>query len=206
MTHALDRRAAARASDARQAWCTGTVTARHDDGTLCVQTGSRRLQVTPADSCLLQPEVGDLVACLRDGSDAGWLLAVLRRSGAVEARWVSRGDTRLTVHGGRLSLEADALETRAAQVTVAARTADLVGQDVSVSATRITLVGSVLHSVLERVQHFCQSYLRRTEGFDRVSAAHLDLEADELVRLEGRHTLVNARDLVKARGAQIHFG
>jgi hypothetical protein len=39
-----------------------------------------------------------------------------------------------------------------------------------------------------------------------VSATHVEVQAQQLMRLEGEHALVNGRELVKARGAQIHFG
>jgi len=56
------------------------------------------------------------------------------------------------------------------------------------------------------VQHFSRHYLRTTDGIDRVAATHVECEAKQLMRIEGEHTLVNGRELVKARGAQIHFG
>ena len=78
--------------------------------------------------------------------------------------------------------------------------------DVIFVGSGIKIVGSALSSVMDRVQHFSRHYLRTTDGVDRVSATHIECEARQLLRLEGEHALINGEKLVKARGAQIHFG
>ena len=87
-----------------------------------------------------------------------------------------------------------------------ADTTEVVGRQLSVVAGRIKAVGQMLSTVMERVQHFSRSHVRTTDGIDRVTATHVEVEADQLMRLEAEHALVNGRSLVKARGAQIHFG
>jgi hypothetical protein len=89
---------------------------------------------------------------------------------------------------------------------MATDTADVVGRQLRLVGTSIKVVGSVLSSVMDRVQHFSRHYLRTTDGIDRVAATHVECEAKQLMRLEGEHMLVNGRELIKARGAQIHFG
>jgi hypothetical protein len=113
---------------------------------------------------------------------------------------------RIAVEGGRLELAAEELDVATQRTRLAADTADVVGRQLTVVGTGIKLVGSVLSSVMDRVQHFSKHYLRTTDGIDRVAATHLECEAKQLLRLEGEHTLVNGRELIKARGAQIHFG
>jgi len=85
-------------------------------------------------------------------------------------------------------------------------TVEVVGRDVRLVATSLRLVGSLLSSVMDRVNHFSRHYLRTTEGEDRVTATHVDVEATQLLKVQGEHTLVNGAKLVKARGGQIHFG
>lgn len=193
-------------------WCVGTVT-EAEGGTLVVQSGSLRLPATRAASCLLAPAAGDSVACLRVAPQQTWVLAVLQREEGVPQVLRCEGDTRLEVAGGTLALKAPCIELRtelldasARRTTLATDSADVVGRQLSLVASRIKLVGSLLSSVVDRVQHFSKNYLRHTDGMDKVSATHVDVQAQQLMRLEGEHALVNGRELIKARGAQIHFG
>jgi hypothetical protein len=193
-------------------WCVGMVT-EAEGGALVVQSGNLRLPAARAASCLLAPATGDSVACLRVAPRETWVLAVLQREEGVPQVLQCDGDTRLEVRGGTLALNAARIELRtetldasARRTTLATDSADVVARQLSLVASRIKLVGALLSSVVDRVEHFSKNYLRHTDGMDKVSATHVEVQAQQLMRLEGEHALVNGRELVKARGAQIHFG
>lgn len=179
-------------------WCVG-ILAFDAAGQSVVASGALRLRAARAASCLLEPAAGDSVACLRIAPDEVWIMAVLQREEGAANVLSCPGNLRIAVAGGALDIDAR-------QLRVSADTAELVGRQLNVVGTGIKLVGSVLSSVMDRVQHFSRHYLRTTDGIDRVAATHVEVEAKQLLRLEGEHTLVNGRELIKARGAQIHFG
>jgi hypothetical protein len=123
------------------------------------------------------------------------------------------GDTRLRVNEGELKIDAETLALQSGHLQVVAKhtqvtteTAQLVGKQLRIIGTAIKVVGSVMSTVMDRVNHFSKHYLRTTDGIDRVSATHIECEAQQLMRLDAEHTLVSGAQLVKARGAQIHFG
>jgi len=193
-------------------WCVG-ILGIDANGEQIVASGELRLLARRAASCLLEPAVGDSVACLRIAPREVWIMAVLQREEGAANVLRCPGNLRIAVDGGALELEAtrvglkaDELDIAAQKTRVATDTADVVGREMHLIGTSIKVVGSVLSSVMERVQHFSRHYLRTTDGIDRVAATHLECEAKQVLRLEGEHTLVNGRELIKARGAQIHFG
>lgn len=180
-----------------------------------VACGGALLHARQASSCLLVPGVGDTVACFTTGALDTWVVAVLQRDAKNPAPQLLQchGDTRLVVSGGALRIEApdlqlhgDRLGVTAPQLTVSTETAEVVGRHLRVIGSTVKVVGSVLSTVMDRVNHFSRNYLRTTRGVDRVSATHIECEAEQLLRLQGEHALVNGTKLVKARGAQIHFG
>ncbi|MDP9994095.1 hypothetical protein J2W28_006479 [Variovorax boronicumulans] len=196
-------------------WCVGVLSTGHTgkEGALVVASGDLRLHATRAASCLLEPAAGDSVACLRIAPNEVWIMAVLQREESTPNVVSCAGHMRIAVQGGALELEAARVGLKSQQLdiatektTVATETADVVGRQLRVIGTSIKVIGSIMSSVMDRVQHFSKSYLRTTEGIDRVAATHLECEATQLMRLEGEHTLINGRELIKARGAQIHFG
>ncbi|MFM9926165.1 DUF3540 domain-containing protein [Variovorax sp. H27-G14] len=193
-------------------WCVGLL-AFDAAGMPVVTSGTLRLAARRAASCLLEPAAGDSVACLRIAPDEVWVMAVLQREEGTANVVSCPGNLRIAAEGGALDLAAarvgvrsEALSIDAHQLSVTTDTAELVGRQLSMVGTGIRLVGSVLSTVMDRVQHFSRHYLRTTDGIDRVAATHVECEAKQLLRLEGEHTLVNGRELIKARGAQIHFG
>ena len=193
-------------------WCVGVLSA-DASGEQIVASGGLRLRARRAASCLLEPAAGDSVACLRIAPQEVWIMAVLQREEGAANVLRCAGNLRIAVDDGALELQAarigpksDELDVAAQKTRVATDTADMVGREVHLISTSIKVVGSVMSSIMERVQHFSRHYLRTTDGIDRVAATHLECEAKQVLRLDGEHTLVSGRELVKARGAQIHFG
>lgn len=184
------------------------------NGTLCVRQGAGVTTVRTAAGCLLVPAAGDTVLCFGTAPGEVWVLSVLERcAGAQERVLRCSGNTRLVVDGGQLALEAeqlhlasDRLGVRAATATVSLDSTEFIGERVRMIAGTVKLVGSLLSTVMDRVNHFSQHYLRTTKGLDRVNAAHIECDATELLHLRGEHALINGAKLVKTRGAQIHFG
>ena len=193
-------------------WCVGIVQSTSEKG-LEVTSGAMRARACRAVSCLLEPEHGDSVACLRVAPDEVWIVAVLQREEGVPNVLSCTGTTCLKVHEGELQIDATALALQSERLKVVAKhtevtteTAQLVGKQLRIIGTTIKVVGSVMSTVMDRVNHFSKHYLRTTDGIDRVSATHIECEAQQLLRLDAEHTLVSGAQLVKARGAQIHFG
>ena len=183
--------------------CVGLVTACAA-GRFSVTRGGRRATGRRAASCLLEPALGDTVACLLVAPDEVWVLAVLQREEGVAN--VLRCEGPLTLAAPELALETGAFSLRAGQARVTTDDAQFIGKNLRVIGTVVKVVGSVLSTVFERVSHFSRNHLRTTEGLDRVHATHVECEADQLARISGQHLLLNGQDLVKARGSQIHFG
>ncbi|BEP33609.1 DUF3540 domain-containing protein [Variovorax sp. V59] len=192
-------------------WCVG-ILSFDETGACSVSSGPLRLHAKRAASCLLEPAAGDSVACLRIAPDEVWIMAVLQREEGTVNVLGCGGDLTIAPAGvlqlqaARVGLKAGTLEIATQTATLATDTADVVGRRLTLAGTTVKVIGSVLSTVMDRVQHFSRHYLRTTEGIDRVAATHVEVEARQLMRLEGEHALVNGRELIKARGAQIHFG
>lgn len=180
-------------------------------GSFTLQAGSRLVQARRALSCLLEPQAGDRVAWLLMAPDEAWIVALLDRPGEAGATLSCPGSLRIEAHALALAapsvqIEGEELGVRARQLRVNSDDAQLDAGTVRLMGAVVKVVGSVLSTVFDRVTHYSQQHLRTTKGLDRVHATHLECEAQELMRLSGKHALINGEKLVKTRGAQIHFG
>jgi Protein of unknown function (DUF3540) len=193
-------------------WCVGIVHASEQGG-LTITSGGLEAAATRAVSCLLEPASGDSVACLRVAPNEVWIVAVLSREDGVANVLSCKGDTKLQVNEGalkigakHLSLDGDKLDVISKSMQMATETAEITGNQFKVVGTTIKIVGSIMSTVMQRINQFSTHYLRTTDGTDRVAATHVEMEAKQLMRLNAEHTLISGEQLVKARGAQIHFG
>jgi hypothetical protein len=192
--------------------CVGTVLG-HTERVFTVDRGDRVLEAQRAPSCLLEPVIGDTVACLQAAPDRAWIVAVLQREEGVEntlrcegATRIAIGEAPLTIQSRAMRLRSEEFELKAARAEIAADTTHVVGREVRVIGATMKLIGSLFSTVFDRATHFSKHHLRTTDGVDRVQATHIEQDAGQLLRLSGEHALINGEKLVKTRGGQIHFG
>jgi hypothetical protein len=191
-------------------------------GGLEVETEHGRFPAKRAFSCLVAPELGDVVLVAVPGRGALFVLAVLERPSELPARLTSSGDLRVHLPSGRFTVSA--------QEGVALRTPgelDLEAKDVSLRAEvgaivvkRLTYLGEVLEahggtlkaalrivdSVTERWTQKTKRSYRFIEEMDITRAQEIDTRASGTLSMRGKNAITTAEELVKMDGRQIHLG
>lgn len=211
MKTATVREAPLTRTPAKESAATGVTPALSCVGVVVASTPALRIRSGNCDAagrraagCLLEPAVGDTVACLLVAPDELWVLAILQREPDVAD--VIGSDRPLTVQVPKLTLESTRFALQAQHATLAVDEGHVAGNRFIVVGNAIKLMGAALSSVFDRVTHFSKHHSRHTEGIDRVEAGHVECEAQQMLRLSAEHTLINGSKLIKARGGQIHFG
>jgi hypothetical protein len=167
--------------------------------------GAQEIGARQAFSCLVAVQAGDVVAALLDGHRQYWVMAVLERSGAQDVVLQSQG--KLELSAPTISANAqEVLHMAAPQVRLSCEQADAMGERLNLVGGTVKAIGAALSTLFDRVHHHSKQYMRSTDGLDRTQAGHMELQARQLLQIHGEHTLVEGEQLVKARGAQIHFG
>jgi Protein of unknown function (DUF3540) len=181
-----------------------------------LETASESVVAQRAVSCLLAPSIGDECLCsITTGSsvDTAWIISVLSRTATHQAELRLPQNVRVVSPQGHIAFEATSLSMTSEQMRLKADEACVTFTSASVASktARFTVgtlktVASYVSLVADRVLHYSQSYSRTTAGLDRTEAPHIEITAQQLLKLKGEYTLVEGEHLVKARGAQIHFG
>lgn len=201
--------------------CLARVRAISEDG-IMVDDGGRTRLVRQATSCLIEPELGDLVLLAVPANDpGGYLLAVLEREGK-QATIAAAGDLVITAPRGRVSVAASEgvelatpkqLGVRADELHVQARSGRVfldecaaIVRSMFASLTKLTHVGEVLELLVDRVTQRSKHSVRAIEGLDHTQAQNVDLQAHNLVRVRADQTVINGSEVVKVDGGQIHLG
>lgn len=192
--------------------CAGIVTSRTDERYVFV-SGELQTEVRRAASCLLEPEVGDTVACLEVAPREFWIVAVLQREEGVDDVLRFQRNAHVETKGAMLTLKAESIALQSQAFRLAADDAEMVaerthwvGSEFKAVGKAFKIAGALLSTAFDRVSHFSKHHLRITEGLDRVQAQMVQQEAAQLMQLSAEHTLINGEKLVKARGGQIHLG
>ncbi|WP_418123769.1 DUF3540 domain-containing protein [Variovorax sp. 160MFSha2.1] len=200
----------------------GVVASVLPGGIYGVESDGRVLRCLRAASCLLRPEIGDMVLVSGPDERRLYLTAVAEQAQPGVARVEVEGDLMLASARGAVSMEsATQLSLRAGhgttlsgpQLEIDADEArcrigrlDYSGEEARATVFSMRVIGRVYEVVVDRLVQLSKSAFRMTEGIDQVQAGQIDYRASEMTRLHGKNTVITARDLVKADAKQIHMG
>ena len=175
-----------------------------------------------AISCLVRPEKGDriIVAGMLDGDL--YVTDVLERPDDAPTRISLKGNCSIKVDHGKLDLAAQEgihllspkelgfdgsrITMRASRFNAAIGRLTYIGSQIFAQSKKIRLVGILFDSVMDRVAQRFKSSYRTVEEVDQVRSKEIDYRADKNLRLSGQNALIDADDLVRVDGDQIHLG
>lgn len=199
---------------------TGTIT-KIDPSTLYVQTDRGNYAAQKAVSCLVEPQVEDvvLVACSCDGGV--YVLAILERPTSSPTRVAVTGDLSVQVTHGRflvaangldflspsdISLNSSELQVHTQKANVFVEQMNYLGQRLHGEIERIKTVAGTVDSLIQRISQKIKRSYKTVEEIDQVRSEQIDYRATKNLNLHGKNALITANDLIKMDGEQIHLG
>jgi hypothetical protein len=195
---------------------------RVDGPVVHVRTERGDYRARRATSCLLEPRAGDRVLLASGADGRCYVLAVLEREEGAGAELSVDGDLSLAARAGQIRMVArDGVSLASGgDVDVVAGGVNVNAAEGSVVVQRLTYVGRLFQSEIEKVKSFAGSLdmvldrftqkvkrsYRFVEELDHKRAGQVEHTAEKTMSLRGKNTLVTAEQLVKVDGGQIHFG
>lgn len=185
------------------------------EGGFVVTSDSGIIEASVAVSCLVTPEVGDVVLFSLDESGSSYILAILERPERAQmATELSfDGDLSIRVKGGGMSLASDEslslaskdFELSAEKGRVTIEKASFFGRLVENNIERIKVVADAMDSIIRRaVQRFTSSY-RYVEEHEEVQSASTRMIVDGTLTMHTKNTMHVAEGHVKIDAEQIHL-
>lgn len=193
-----------------------------DDDAIVVGTDQGVITARRALSCLVKPEAGDRVLLAGSANDVFFIIAVLERPESRPIAICMPGDCSLKVSNGRLSIAAEnginlhspktlgidaaAISMRAVKGRFIMDKLSYIGSRIYAYSEKIRIVSQFCDTVVERIaQRFKRSY-RVVDEIDHVRSKDIDYRAGKNFSLRGQNTLIDADDLLRLEGDQIHLG
>lgn len=200
----------------------GRITAVDQQGMLTVRTDRGDLRAKRAAGCLLEPRADDFVLVAGEPHSACYVLTVLERDDPRQAAIAHDGDLEIKLPSGRLrvvseqgidfvspsdiSFVAGVLRAHAGTAKLVMDKLSYLGRLVSTEVDKVKHEGGILETTLERISQRVQRSFRTVEEIDRVKAKRIDYAAEQVMALRAENAIVNAEQLVKVDGEQIHMG
>jgi hypothetical protein len=198
-----------------------TVLGRTPDGFI-VSTQDGIFTARHALSCLVEPAVGDRVLVAGDRGNALFIIAVLERPGNAPISIVISRDITVGVSNGSFSIaaaqginlvSAEDMTLASSEIKISAPSASIffenlkyIGIAIFTEIEKMKLVGRFFHSVIDSISQKVKRSYRVVEDIDHVRSSQIDYRASKNMSLRGQNALINAAELVKIDGDQIHLG
>lgn len=188
---------------------------------LWVTTSRGRYRAELAVSCLVEPCEGDTVMLGATETGQVFVLAVLRRPTAEPPRLRVEGDLKVSAGGRisfvaaegvdiatekRLNIVSGRLDVRSREGQLIVDSLGYVGKLVRLDVDKVKSVVSLFDQVVDRLTLKAKRSYRFVDEVDVTRAEQVDIRATENVAVRGRNAVVNAEQLVKVDGRQIHLG
>ena len=187
-----------------------------------VETESGLYRVRRAVSCVVQPEVNDLVLVALSSLGGGYILAVLEREQGAKATLSFDADVDIKTDKGSLSIASKQGIDLASPEEI-----NLVSSSLGISSSmgeinigRLSFLGSFFEGSLETVKLLAKAFdsitdrfFRRTrrsyrfvEDTDQVKTGSLNYVADKSLMLRGTFSQMTAKEDVHIDGERINIG
>ena len=177
-----------------------------------------------AASCLVQPELGDTVVCIR-GVDADQVAdqAVDQpRAGTVQGdERPAQAKTAVVIAiVSRLNSSAPLRVTATVPLQIHTAGLELLAPRIEIHAQQVELNAGRLHQLVDRIDEaadyissrvgtlfmHAKRSIKRVEELDETRAGHLRLESPALTEIHGAVTAISGEQLVKVQSKQIQLG
>jgi Protein of unknown function (DUF3540) len=199
----------------------GAVLALTPDGFI-VSTQDGIFQARHTLSCIVEPAVGDRVLVAGDPGNALFIIAVLERPGNAPISIVMRRDVTVGVSNGSFSIAAaqginlvsakdmtltsSELKISAPRASIFFENLTYLGNAIFAEIEKMKLIGRFFHSMIDSISQKVKRSYRVVEDIDHVRSSQIDYRASKNMSLRGQNALINAEELVKIDGDQIHLG
>ena len=199
----------------------GTVVGQ-EDSVYSVETDSGLYRVKRAVSCVVQPEVDDLVLVSLSSLGGGYILAVLERAQGAKATLSFDSDVDIRTSEGSLSIASkqgiDLASTE--DINLIASRLGIASSEGEINISRLTFLGGFFEGSLETVKLLARTFDSITERFfrrtkrsyrfiedtDQVKAGSLNYVADKSLMLRGTFSQMTAKEDVHIDGERINIG
>jgi hypothetical protein len=174
-----------------------------------------------AFSCLVHPEVGDIVLWSRSESGINYILGIAERPDEQDATLAFPANANLHINGSlnvissesitllsaeKMTCVADQTFHKSRETVIDYDKTTARGDSLDASLKNIRLYSSLIQTMAKQVFTRAKDYFRRTEGSDEIQAKQMTRTAKGIYSMESKYTVMVSKKDTKIDGERIHMG
>ncbi len=188
---------------------------------LILKVNGKELPAKVSFSCLVQPEINDIVLITGNDHDGFYILSILERPGSDNMSLAFPGNTILNSNNGSLQLHArETVALTANKLTCIAESSihksnkayvdfselNATGENANVSFKTVKILSKMISTIAQHTINKFKTYLRHTEEADQISAGQMTRDAKEMYSMNSKYTVMVSKKDTKIDGERIHMG
>ncbi|MEB8434451.1 DUF3540 domain-containing protein [Cocleimonas sp. KMM 6892] len=194
-----------------------------DDGTYQVLSEDGVInKVQKAIGCVIEPLKGDKVLIEAEIGGKAYITNVLERSVSEISTIKVQGGLKLRVEGGGLqvqsengidfttlktmSITSEQMDIRAEESNIYFSKLSYMGKSLISKLETMSIFGGLMNFIMDTVVQKSKTSHRVIEDSEYVKSRHINYQAQHIMQMHGKNTLLTAEELVKLDGDQIHLG
>ncbi|MCK5097420.1 MAG: DUF3540 domain-containing protein [Desulfobacteraceae bacterium] len=188
---------------------------------ICISMAGEIKTARQAFSCIVDVKVDDVVICSENSDGMVFILGIIERPDTQTMSLSFPSDTNIQTKQGSLNINSpDSVsivsnnincfskkvvhKSREAVISYDKTTAR--GNELLAYFQTIRLVSNLINTMAKQVISKFKGYVRSTEDNDMVKAGHMNRQADGLLSMDSKHTIMNSKKCTKIDGEKILMG
>lgn len=193
-----------------------------ENETFFVNVGDSQYLAKKAASCLLVPEHRDTVLVASSATGQCYVLSVLEQFSKNTKRLLFDGDVELMTRSGKIRMGSpqgiditspEQIQLTSSSLQIVAEQGEckisrfaFLGDFFDGKITKIKLLGKTIESLCDLMRVKSKRSYRVAEDTEQLKAGRIDYNAENLMSLRGKYSVMTAKEDMKIDGKMIHMG
>jgi hypothetical protein len=172
-------------------------------------------------SCLIEPEINDVVLCIKDTENKVYILSILKRPENKKTNISFASDTQITCQLGNLNITSNenlsfaskdigiiskSIVHKSSEAIISYENITASGNEINAAYKTVRLISELINTMAKQVIDKFKGYIRNTEENDMVNCGQMTRKAKGLYCLDSDHTIMNSKKTTKIDGDKILMG
>jgi hypothetical protein len=182
------------------------------DGHIQIDHDSQLINAQKAFSCLVEPQVNDIVLFSQDQHQQVYVIAILKRDEDSSMNLQLAPNTTLassktlTLHSDHINQLSQKSLQKTGEATIDFQQGLIKGEKLHSHIRHIHSISDLISTMAKQAIQKFNTYVRKTDTSDQVQAAQMGRKVDGLYTMNSKHTIMVSQKDTKIDGEHIHMG
>jgi acylphosphatase len=182
------------------------------DGHIHIDHNGQTVNAQKAFSCLVEPQLNDIVLYTQDQHQQAYVIAILQRDDESSMNLQFAPNTtmasseKLTLHSEQINQLSQKSFQKTGEATIYFQQGLIKGEKLHSHIRHIYSISDLISTMAKQAIQKFNTYVRKSDTSDQVQAAQMGRKVDGLYTMNSKHTIMVSQKETKIDGEHIHMG